>query len=149
MPEQSNGLDTWAIVEVMGHKKYAGYVTEQTFGAATLLRVDVPETEQPAAFGRPARTTPKYSKLVGIGSIYMITPCTEEIARKAAAVLENYNDPIPVSLPVERRLAAGTHGSPELDADAEKLRDLGADPGPTLEDLELDQGEYEVVEERA
>lgn len=28
-----------------------------------------------------------------------------------------------------------THGSPELDADAAKLEALGADPGPTLEDL--------------
>lgn len=30
-----------------------------------------------------------------------------------------------------------THGSPELDSDAEKLKALGADPGPTLADLEF------------
>jgi hypothetical protein len=28
-----------------------------------------------------------------------------------------------------------THGSPELDEDAAKLRELGVDPGPTLGDL--------------
>ena len=31
-----------------------------------------------------------------------------------------------------------THGSPELDADAEKLLALGVDPGPTLADLDLE-----------
>jgi hypothetical protein len=30
------------------------------------------------------------------------------------------------------------HGSPELDEDAAKLRELGADPGPTLGDLLVD-----------
>jgi transcriptional regulator with XRE-family HTH domain len=30
---------------------------------------------------------------------------------------------------------ATTHGSPELDADAAKLEAMGADPGPTLEDI--------------
>jgi hypothetical protein len=36
----------------------------------------------------------------------------------------------------ERDAMTGTHGSPELDADAEKLQELGADPGPTQEELE-------------
>lgn len=41
--------------------------------------------------------------------------------------------------PINRTLAEveGTHGSPELDADAEKLVAMGQDPGPTLEDLDL------------
>lgn len=33
----------------------------------------------------------------------------------------------------------GSHGSPELDADATKLLEMGADPGVTLEDLEFTQ----------
>lgn len=101
MPEQSQSFNTWAIVEVMGHKKFAGFVTEQTFGAATMIRVDVPATEQP-----DGRTTAEYSKLIGVGSIYMLTPCTEEVARKAAVVIERWNDPIPVSIPAERQLSA-------------------------------------------
>ena len=34
--------------------------------------------------------------------------------------------------------APGTHGSPELDADAAKLIALGADPGPTIQELDGD-----------
>lgn len=33
MPEQAQPLQAWAIVEVMGHKKFAGYVSEQVIGA--------------------------------------------------------------------------------------------------------------------
>lgn len=114
MPEQSTSFNTWAIVEVMGHKKFAGHVTEQAFGSAALIRVDVPETDQPARNGwsgprwilLPPRKTAAYSKLIGVASIYMVTPCTEEVARKVATVIEATNDPIPVEIPEERRLAA-------------------------------------------
>lgn len=108
MPEQTQALQTWAIVEVMGHKKFAGYVTEHTIGAMALIRVDVPATQQ------GDRTTQEYSKLIGPGSIYCITPCTEEVARAAAQRLEQWNDPIPVAMPVQRQLAA-----PVSAADAE------------------------------
>lgn len=101
MPEQAQQLETWAIVEVMGHKKFAGHVTEQAFGAAALIRVDVPETEQPGGI-----TTKPYSKLIGVGSIYCITPTTEAIARRAAQQLERWNEPIPVDLPETRQIAA-------------------------------------------
>lgn len=125
MPEQSTSFNTWAIVEVLGHKKVAGFVTEQTFGSAALIRVDVPETQQPERRGYVGnrwgaiapRTTGAYSKLIGVGSIYCITPCTEEVARKAAVVIEGEHDPIPVAIPEERRLAAPT-------ADADDAEDL-------------------------
>jgi hypothetical protein len=118
MPEQSQPLDTWAIVEVMGHKKFAGYVTEQTFGGAALIRVDVPETEQEVrtADGPAKRTTQAYSKLIGVGSIYCITPCTEAVARLAATALERWNDPIPVDMPKPLQIPASV-GAPASDAD--------------------------------
>ncbi|HVX39596.1 MAG TPA: hypothetical protein VHB25_08485 [Gemmatimonadaceae bacterium] len=100
MPEHTQALQTWAIVEVMGHKKFAGYVTEHTIGSMALIRVGVPATQQ----GEGA--TQEYSKLIGPGSIYCITPCTEEVARAAAQRLEQWNDPIPVAMPVQRQLAA-------------------------------------------
>lgn len=34
--------------------------------------------------------------------------------------------------------ARGTHGSPELDEDACKLEAMGADPGPTFQELAFD-----------
>lgn len=76
----NNSFDSWAIVEVMGHNTFAGRVTEQSVGGASFIRVDVPavpgskwESEQPA-----------FTKLIGAGSIYAITPCSEEVARRAA-----------------------------------------------------------------
>lgn len=99
MPEHAQPLETWAIVEVMGHKQFAGFVTEHTVGSMALIRVDVPATEQHEA------TTSEYSKLIGPGSIYCITPCTEAIARAAAQRLERYNNPIPVDLPTPRLMA--------------------------------------------
>lgn len=124
MPEQSQSFNTWAIVEVMGHKRFAGYVTEQVFGSAALIRVDVPATEQPPRRGYlpngdygtlPARTTAEYSKLIGVSSIYCITPCTEEVARKVARVIEAENDPIPVHIPVERQLPAPRASDDDID----------------------------------
>lgn len=128
MPEQSQSLNTWAIVEVMGHKRFAGFVTEQTFGVATLIRVDVPETEQAARNGYvngrwgmcEPRTTGAYSKLIGVGSIYCITPCTEEVARKVAMVIEADNDPIPVAIPEARQLTAVSSAEAVFDDDAEE-----------------------------
>ena len=64
----------WAIVEVMGHNRYAGYVSQEVFAGVAFVRVDVPET---------TRLLP-FTKLVGPSSIFGITPCTEEVARKAA-----------------------------------------------------------------
>lgn len=70
----------WAIVEVMGHKRFAGYVTEQTIGGSSFVRVDVPDV----ATNEPGKSLPAFTKLLGAGSIYAITPCTEETARAFA-----------------------------------------------------------------
>jgi hypothetical protein len=67
---------TWAIVELMGHRRLAGWLTEEQLAGAAFLRLDVP-----AADGQPAATQ-YYSP----SSVYCITPTTEEIARAAAAV---------------------------------------------------------------
>jgi hypothetical protein len=112
MPEQSPALDTWAVVEVMGHKKFSGRVSEHTMGSMALIRVDVPATDQAGG-----RVTPEYSKLIGPGSIYCITPCTEEIARAVATELERYNEPIPASIPAQRQLPAAVGDAEILDDD--------------------------------
>jgi hypothetical protein len=35
----------WAIVELFGHQRIAGVITEQQLGGASFVRVDVPEVE--------------------------------------------------------------------------------------------------------
>jgi hypothetical protein len=63
----------WCIVEVMGHQRYAGLVTDFTLGGAALIRVDVPEVD-----GRPA-----FTKLIAPGSLFCITPCSKEAVYEA------------------------------------------------------------------
>jgi hypothetical protein len=70
MTEEVRKFDQWALVEIMGHRRLAGRVTEETIAGAALLRVDVPAVDP-----QPAFTT-----YVGAGSIFSLTPVSEEIA---------------------------------------------------------------------
>lgn len=96
--ESPETYETWAIVEVMGHSMYAGFVSEQKVAGGVLVRVDVPQTSYREAF----------TKLLGTQSIFCITPCDETLARRAAEQLAGRTQPIPVYLPPERQLTATT-----------------------------------------
>jgi hypothetical protein len=73
MTEQT-AFKTWAIVEVMGHNEFAGFVSSENIAGAAMLRVDVPATSKHEAF----------TKYLSTNAIYGITPCTEETARARA-----------------------------------------------------------------
>jgi hypothetical protein len=118
--EKTEGFDSWAIVEVMGFKKLAGHVSEQQIAGASLIRVDVPE----CLTGE--RVVPAYSKLIGVGSIYMITPTDEATARKAARVLAHQNDPLPIYIPPEQKQLPASTSSP-VGPDDEDEFDWGND----------------------
>ncbi len=75
-------FDHWAIVEIMGHQRIAGRVSEETIAGASYLRVDVPQVEDLKAF----------TKYFGTSAIYAITPVSEEIAR--AMVLRFQERPV-------------------------------------------------------
>ena len=77
MPEQNSSgdaFDQWAIVDVMGHQRYVGRVSEQVIAGTGFVRVDVPKTDK----------TEPWTKLIGTSSIYAITPVSEEIAKAMA-----------------------------------------------------------------
>lgn len=82
--ETKQQFKTWAIVEVMGHTTYAGYVSEETIAGSAMLRIDVPEMEDRTAF----------TKYISPGALYGISPCTEETARARAASLKATPFPI-------------------------------------------------------
>lgn len=63
-------LETWAVLELMGHHRIAGFVREVSLGSAAMLRVDVPEID----------SIPAFSKFVAPAALYALTPCTEEVA---------------------------------------------------------------------
>ena len=75
MAADSDKFEGWCIVEQLGHKRLAGYVSEQVVGGTAFIRVDVPGPD-----GKPVAT-----QFLSGGSIYAITPCTEDLARKVAA----------------------------------------------------------------
>jgi len=116
-------FEGWAIVDVLGHQRYVGYVTTEAYGQAVLFRVDVPAleerervTKRPGHVGDygyvPAGATVKegavagYTKLIGSGSIYTLTPCTKEAALEAVEAMQHRSLML-VSLPPERALSAG------------------------------------------
>ncbi len=68
-------FEEWAIVDVMGHQRYVGQVTEQVIAGCDFVHVDIPKTKK----------TQPWTKLIGTGSIYAITPVSEDIARSMAA----------------------------------------------------------------
>ena len=68
-------LDTWGIVELMGHKVLAGHLTERTIAGAAFLHIRVPD-------GNGGWKT---SKLFGAQAIYCITPTDEATATAMAA----------------------------------------------------------------
>jgi hypothetical protein len=92
MSEQ--GFDQWAVVEMLGHRRVIGKVTEQVIAGAGFIRVDVP--------GEGAEIL--QTQFVTPASIYAITPVSEDSARLAAQNVRA--DPITVwELPAHIRSA--------------------------------------------
>lgn len=79
----------WCILELMGHRRLAGWLSEQEIAGRGFLRLDIP-CEPPA--------TQYYNPQ----SVYAITPTTEAAARSVAKMAQ----PAPVQhweLPAARR----------------------------------------------
>jgi len=85
-------FDHWAIVEVMGHARYAGRVTEEAVGGCSFVRVDVPEIDD----------LPGFTKLLGQSSIFSITPVAREVA--VEAVKQFRSRPITIAGFAQQRL---------------------------------------------
>jgi hypothetical protein len=66
-------FETWAIIELMGHRRLAGRVTEQQIAGEGFLRLDVPDGDGPG-------TTHYYRP----GVVYGIHPTSEATARRIA-----------------------------------------------------------------
>lgn len=97
-------FDSWALVELMGHQRICGRVTEAEIGGCKFVRVDVPELAQ----------MPAMTKYLGPASIYGITPLDEETALQMAAQIKA----APISIWDARRLVE-LHSKPSKPAELE------------------------------
>lgn len=80
--KSQSGFKEWALVELFGHQKIVGYVTESSMAGGAFLRVDVPAFD----------ASPTFTRFYGPGAIYSINPVTEEVAR---GLCEQYrNEPV-------------------------------------------------------
>jgi hypothetical protein len=86
-------FESWAILELMGHRRLGGFVREVQIAGTGLLRIDVP-----GDVDGEVQATQFYSP----SSLYCMTPCTEATAREVARMTR----PAPVQrweLPVAHR----------------------------------------------
>lgn len=80
MPEQTETFDSWAVVELMGHVRMAGRLTEEERFGGKMGRLDVPDGDR------------FVTTFFTASSVYRITLTTEDVARSVAA----QNKPQPV-----------------------------------------------------
>lgn len=67
-------FEGWAILELMGHRRLAGHLSEVSIAGGSFIRIDVP-----AADGGTSAT-----QFYSPSAVYCITPTTEEVARAVA-----------------------------------------------------------------
>lgn len=69
----ANAFDQWCVLDLFGHQRTAGHVTEATIGGCSFLRIDVPE-----------RDGSYRTEYYGNGAIYSMRPVAEQLAREIA-----------------------------------------------------------------
>ena len=84
MSDDTSTFEGWAILELMGHRRLAGHISEATIAGATFLRLDVP-----APTGDGCVATQYYAP----GAVYCLTPTDEVTARRVAGLAQ----PAPVA----------------------------------------------------
>lgn len=76
-PPESSELRAWALVELFGHQRIVGWLTEQKIGSDVLLRIDVPDLLKDGKIVRQG-----FTRYFGAKAIYSITPVTEAVVRE-------------------------------------------------------------------
>lgn len=125
----------WGVLELFGHQRIAGRISEQVFGGANLIRVDVPEVvvtewdydEMPPV--RRQRLVQAHTRSFGAGAIYAVNWCDEDVAIEAAKSIKHEplkpyqaKEPIAALVSDARQLRLGGTVAPaDDDADPEDL----------------------------
>jgi hypothetical protein len=99
---EGEAKELWALVELFGHNRVAGKVTEAEMGGGALIRVDVPAVKDREPL----------TKYYNVKAIYAMTPVDEATARRMAqdidaAPINSYS----IDREIERRKRLGDGGS--------------------------------------
>lgn len=104
MSETQAVFESWAVVELMGHVRMAGRVTEEERFGSKMGRIDIPtknvcdSCNGSGPIGgcdmcqSSGQVDDFFTQYFGGSSVYRVTPCSEEAARAVAA----RNQPEPV-----------------------------------------------------
>jgi len=140
----TNKFEGWAVVELFGHVREAGYVTTEYFGSGALFRVDVPELparevllrrpewiegEHCGAGTKVARTAVSgRTRYIGPSAIYALNPCSQDAAFAALESMTQRETKVVELAPAPKQL-------------------IPYDAGPLEEEDEEDDesGDYEVM----
>lgn len=106
MSDEQATFDEWAILELLGHVRTAGRITEVTLFGAAMGRIDIPTPDGGMI-----------TQFFGGGSVYRMTPTTEEIARVVALS----NQPAPVYRFELREIAEPSDSRIPDDADEDMI----------------------------
>ena len=74
MDDQKEKFEAWGLLELFGHQRLAGRLSEQTIGGCHFIRIDVPDVGE----------VPEYTRFFTQGAIYALTVTSEDVARKLA-----------------------------------------------------------------
>ena len=91
--QQQPELKAWALVELFGHQRIVGYMSQQTFPSGVLFRVDVPDLLKDGKTIRPG-----FTRYFGLSAIYSITPLDEETVRSLLPQIDGTPAPRPLQL---------------------------------------------------
>lgn len=91
--EEREELKAWVLVELFGHKRVVGFLSEQNFPGGILLRVDIPDLTKNGTIVRKG-----FTRYFGLSAIYSITPITEEAVRELLPSIDGTPAARPLSL---------------------------------------------------
>lgn len=115
-------FEGWALIELFGHQREAGFVTTQYYGDKAMFQIDIPEIEaQQETIERPRwddsrllaagtvierASIPGRTRIVNPGAVYALNPATEQAVRVAISRNESRAVRV-ISIPTAPQLAAG------------------------------------------
>lgn len=124
-------FEEWMVLELFGHQRIAGKVTEATIAGGAFLRVDVPDEKGGIL----------WTRYYGPSAIYSMSPVSEEIAR---AMARQVATPPVTRYELPPALEARARGAERDESEGENDDDFEDDEGDDGDDS--DEDDFEVAD---